>query len=151
MRQNSFVLKRTLVWKVFNILGNSVLGIEGLVRALGLVAVSPQGHCAQVWDQGSCTNTRCDISALPIGFLVAGKSRAEPNWDLMLVLRELVGQRCRAELRSAGPYGWDGMEWDGSVLMIRMMKPSRLMGWSVGEFRLISSNCILPVVCCFYS
>lgn len=74
--------------------------------------MSAQGHCAQVWDQGSCANTRCDISALPIGFLVAEKSRAEPNWDLMLVLRELVGQRCRAELRSAGPYRWDGMEWD---------------------------------------
>lgn len=62
--------------------------------------------------QGSCVNTRRDVSALSMGLSasdsVPGKSRAEPNWDPAWVLREL-GSGADQSSDPAGPYGWDGM------------------------------------------
>lgn len=107
---SSLCLNRSLVWKALNIFGNTVLG--GHVRASGLVAVSLQGHRTQVLAQGSWVNTRCDISAASTGLSVSipvpGKSRADPNWNLGRVWREL-GTSTEQSSDPAGPYGWDGV------------------------------------------
>ena len=79
---------------------------------------------------------------------VPGKSRAEPNWDLAWVLREL-GSAADRSSDPAGPYGWDGMGCESSVLTMQIVKPSRLMGpgvWESSDIFLVIASFLLCVV-----
>lgn len=57
-------------WKISNLLGNSVLGVEGLVRGCGCVSLgSLHSVLGSVWLKG-VVSTGCEVLAVSMGFSV---------------------------------------------------------------------------------